>query len=141
MAPKQDDQVKVHYKGTLANGDVFDSSEGREPLDFTVGAGMVIPGFDAAVAGLEVGGNVVVTIPVDQAYGPRLEEMVQTVPLSFFGEEVPEVGMMLQLQSPEGHVLPAVVAARDDESATLDINHPLAGEDLTFDITLVSVNE
>ena len=133
------DTVKVHYTGTLSSGEEFDSSNGREPLEFEVGAGMVIPGFDNAVLDLEPGESIKVTIPAEEAYGERQEELIQTVPLDFFGEQLPQEGWMLQLQSEDGQVIPAVVVSVDDESATLDINHPLAGQDLTFDIELVEI--
>lgn len=139
MKPLTGNTVRVHYTGTLTDGSMFDSSEGREPLEFVVGEGMVIPGFDDAVADLEVGGKTTVTIPCDEAYGARQDEMVSNVPLEFFGEEKPEVGWMLQLQSPEGQIMPATVVAVTDEEATLDLNHPLAGQDLTFVIELVEI--
>lgn len=141
MKASKGDTVKVHYTGTLSSGEEFDSSREREPLEFELGAGMVIPGFDAAVLGLEPGEGVTVTIPAKEAYGERQDELIQSVPLDFFGEQLPEEGWMLQLQSEDGNVIPAVVVSVDDESATLDINHPLAGQDLTFEINLVEIAE
>jgi FKBP-type peptidyl-prolyl cis-trans isomerase 2 len=138
MPAKSGDLVRVHYKGTLSDGTVFDSSEGRDPLEFTLGAGMVIPGFDAAVSGLDIGGSVVKTIPAAEAYGPMREEMVLRVPRTEFPADMPlEVGLPLQLQGP-GDIM-AHVAEFDDESVVIDANHPLAGEDLTFSITLESI--
>lgn len=139
MTARSGDTVRVHYKGTLSDGTVFDSSEGREPLEFKLGEGMVIPGFDAAVTGLQVGESVVKTIPANEAYGPMREEMLLRVPKSEFPPDMPlEVGLELQLQGTGGY-LPAVIAEFDEESVLLDANHPLAGEDLTFAITLDSI--
>lgn len=139
MAAIKGDLVRVHYQGTLSDGTVFDSSEGREPLEFTLGEGMVIPGFDAAVTGLEVGGSVTRTIPAMDAYGPAREEMVIKIPKDQFPEDMPlEVGQELQLQGPEGYLVAQIVAIEED-GIVLDANHPLAGEDLTFAITLESI--
>ena len=140
MAPKDGDTVRVHYKGTLEDGTVFDSSEGRDPLEFQIGEGQVIPGFNDAAAGLDVGNSVTVTIPSCDAYGDSMDEAVQTVPLSAF-PEAPEQGMMVELQAPDGRKLAAVVAEIGEENAELDFNHPLAGKDLTFDIELVEIVE
>lgn len=140
MAPKNGDTVHVHYRGTLADGTEFDSSEGREPLSFEVGSGMVIPGFDAAVADLEVGDSVTVTIPACDAYGEHQPEALQTFPLDFFGGEAPEEGWAVELQTQDGQRVAAVVAEVGAETVTLDFNHPLAGQDLTFEITLVQVD-
>jgi peptidylprolyl isomerase len=141
MAPKSGDTVNVHYRGTLADGSEFDSSEDREPLSFEVGAGQVIPGFDAAVSDLEVGGTTTVTIPADEAYGDHDEEGVQTFPLDFFGGQVPEVGWTVELETQDGQQVPAAIIGVSEESVVLDFNHPLAGQDLTFEITLVEVVE
>lgn len=133
------DLVRVHYKGTLTDGTVFDSSEGREPLEFTLGQGMVIPGFENAVLGLEVGATVVRTIPADEAYGQMREEMVIKLPKDQFPEDMPlELGQELQLQGPGGYLVAQIVAVEED-GVVLDANHPLAGEDLTFSITLASI--
>jgi peptidylprolyl isomerase len=133
------DLVRVHYKGTLTDGTVFDTSEGREPLEFTLGQGMVIPGFENAVTGLEVGASVVRTIPADEAYGPMREEMVIKIPKDQFPEDMPlEIGQELQLQGPGGYLVAQIVAIEED-GVVLDANHPLAGEDLTFSITLESI--
>jgi peptidylprolyl isomerase len=131
--------VRVHYKGTLSDGTVFDSSEGRDPLEFQLGEGVVIPGFEQAVLGLEVGASIVKTIPADQAYGPFQEEMVLVIGRDQFPEGMEiEIGQMLQLQGPGGY-LQVVVAEIEGDQVTLDGNHPLAGEDLTFAITLDSI--
>ena len=137
--PQSGDVVHVNYTGRLLDGSQFDSNAGREPLVFILGNGMVIPGFDAAVAELEVGGKTTVTIPVDEAYGPHEEGLVQMVPKDFFQGESPEVGWVVQLQSPEGQVMAASIEAISDEGVTLDLNHPLAGQDLVFDLELVEI--
>lgn len=141
MAPKSGDKVRVHYKGTLEDGSMFDSSEGRDPLEFVVGAGHVIPGFDSAVSGLEIGSSATVTIPAADAYGDKIDELVQAVPMEFFRGEVPQVGWVLQLASPDGQQLTATVVEVGEEEAVLDLNHPLAGKDLTFEIELVEIVE
>ena len=133
------DLVRVHYKGTLTDGTVFDSSEGREPLEFTLGQGMVIPGFESAITGMAVGSSVVRTIPADEAYGPMREEMVINIPKDQFPADMPlELGQELQLEGPGG-VLVAQIVGIEDDDVMLDANHPLAGEDLTFSITLESI--
>ena len=139
-AAKSGDTVRIHYTGTLNDGSVFDSSDGRDPLEFTLGAGQVIPGFDAAVDGMVVGDRKVAEIPADQAYGPRHDQAVQDVPRADIPAEIPlEVGLQLQMQSPTGQVMPVTVTAITDDAVTLDANHMLAGKDLTFDIELVSI--
>ncbi len=139
-AAKSGDTVRIHYTGTLNDGSVFDSSDGRDPLEFTLGAGQVIPGFDAAVDGMVVGDRKVAEIPADQAYGPRHDQAVQDVPRADIPAEIPlEVGLQLQMQSPTGQVMPVTVTAITEETVTLDANHMLAGKDLTFAIELVSI--
>ena len=134
------DKVNVHYHGRLNDGSTFDSSEGREPLTFTAGAGQVIKGFDDAVMGMIAGDKKTVTIPVDQAYGHRNEEMVMDYPTTDFPADMtPEVGMDLQMGDDQGNVFPVVIVAVNEGMVTLDANHPLAGHDLTFDLELVSI--
>lgn len=138
---KNGDAVKIHYTGTLDDGSQFDSSEGREPLGFTLGGGQVIPGFDAAVDGMSVGEKKTVRIEPEQAYGERHEEMIQEVPKSALPEDMQvEVGMPLQAQGPNGQVMSLVVTAVAEDSITVDGNHPLAGQALTFAIELVSID-
>lgn len=133
------DTVSVHYTGTLADGSVFDSSRGRDPLEFTVGAGRVIPGFDSAVAGMAVGEEKTVVIPADQAYGAhRPELMVEVDRAQFPAGLKPEIGQQLQL-SRGGQLFVVTVRDVSDGSVLLDGNHPLAGEDLTFALELVGV--
>lgn len=134
------DTVKVHYTGKLKDGKVFDSSEGRDPLQFTLGEGRVIPGFEAAVRGAAPGESKTTTIPADQAYGPHRDEMVVHVDRGNMPPDLsPEVGDQLEMRTANGSPVVVTVTAIDDERVTLDANHPLAGEDLTFDIELVEI--
>jgi peptidylprolyl isomerase len=138
---KNGDTVRIHYTGTLADGSVFDSSEGRDPLEFTVGARQVIEGMDSELPGMSVGEKKTLNIPCDKAYGPLNPAARQAIPREGFPDHIPlEIGTQLQLQSPEGQVLPVSVVEVDDATVTLDANHPLAGKDLIFDIELVSIN-
>ena len=140
-AAKSGDTVRIHYTGTLDDGTEFDSSAGREPLEFTLGSGQVIPGFDDAVSGMTIGDKKSVRMEADQAYGERRDELVQEVPRSALPDEIkPEEGMALQSQSPEGHIMNLVVTGVADESITVDANHPLAGHALSFDIELVAID-
>jgi len=137
---KNGDTVKVHYTGKFDTGEVFDSSEGAEPLAFTVGAGQVIPGFDRALVGMQIGETKDVVIEPEQAYGNRVEELVQTIDRNQFnlsGVE-PEVGMAIEMQTPQGDI-PLVITDLTDTTVTLDANHPLAGEPLHFSLTLVEI--
>ncbi|RYH01945.1 peptidylprolyl isomerase [Salipiger sp. IMCC34102] len=137
---KQGDTVRIHYTGTLQDGTVFDSSEGRDPLEFTVGSGQIIPGLDNAIPGMAEGEAKTVNIPVDEAYGPVNAEARQDVPRSDIPAEITlEEGLQLQMQTPQGQVVPVTVASVNEDTVTLDANHPLAGKDLTFDVTMVEV--
>ena len=137
---KSGDTVRIHYTGTLDDGTQFDSSAGRDPLEFALGGGQVIPGFDNAVDGMSVGDNKTVTISPEEAYGPRHEQLVQQVPRSTLPEDIePAVGMSLQSQSPDGQVMNLVITGIEEESITLDANHPLSGQALTFAIELVEI--
>ncbi|MFC3614389.1 peptidylprolyl isomerase [Lutimaribacter marinistellae] len=137
---KQGDTVRIHYTGTLQGGETFDSSEGRDPLEFTVGSGMIIPGLDAAMPGMEVGDTKRVEVPCAEAYGPINPEMRQAIPREGIPADVPlDPGTQLQMQTPEGQTLPVTVVDSDESTVTLDANHPLAGQDLIFDIELVSI--
>jgi len=137
---KNGDVVKVHYTGKLVNGESFDSSEGREPLEFTVGAGMMIKGFDAAMPGMAVGDKKTVNIPAVDAYGEKDPSAI----IEFPKENVPadmklEPGMPLTLSNEEGQPFPVVVVEVKDEVIVLDANHFLAGQELVFDIELVEI--
>ena len=137
---KSGDTVKIHYTGTLDDGSEFDSSAGREPLEFSLGAGQVIAGFDSAVDGMTVGDSKTVTMPAGEAYGERHEQMIQQVPKSALPDDMkPEVGMQLQSQDPDGQIINVVVSEVSDDTVTLDGNHPLAGQALTFAIELVEI--
>jgi FKBP-type peptidyl-prolyl cis-trans isomerase 2 len=139
-AAQQGDTVKVHYTGRLDDGTPFDSSDGGDPLEFTLGGGQIIPGFEEAVVGMEPGQDKTVTIDADQAYGPVREELQVVVDRSEFPENVdPEVGQRLQIQQPNGATTIVTVTETNDESVTLDANHPLAGKELTFDLRLVEI--
>ncbi len=132
--------VKVHYKGTLADGTVFDSSEGRDPIEFVIGEGSVIPGFESAVSEMDVAETKTITIACADAYGESRDEMIGQIPRTNLPDDMePEVGMMLQMNSPEGSI-PVRIVELGEEMVTLDANHPLAGHDLTFELTLVEIN-
>jgi peptidylprolyl isomerase len=135
---KKGDNVKVHYTGKLADGTVFDSSEGGEPLEFAVGSGQVIEGFEDGVVGMKVGESKVVEIPVEKAYGERNDEMVIQAPIEQVPPDLkPELGMRLEMGGANGEILRVVVTEITDTHITLDANPPLAGQDLTFEIELV----
>jgi len=132
--------VSVHYTGTLNDGTQFDSSQGRDPLSFQVGDGQVIPGFDNAVVGMTVGDSKTFTISADEAYGPKNEEAIQEVSKTRFPEGYDaQVGQSVTGQNEIGQNFQALIIAEADETITLDFNHPLAGQDLTFNVELVSV--
>ncbi|MFA6955052.1 MAG: peptidylprolyl isomerase [Thermoanaerobaculia bacterium] len=140
MTAKHGDTVQVHYTGKLDDGQVFDSSEGSDALEFTIGGGNMIEGFDAAVRGMTVGESRQVRIPAEQAYGPRLDEMVLSVGREQLPHGMsPEIGQVLELVTEEGERAQLVVTAFDDANVTLDANHPLAGQALNFDIRLMSI--
>jgi FKBP-type peptidyl-prolyl cis-trans isomerase 2 len=137
---KKGDKVNVHYHGKLKDGSTFDSSEGREPLEFTVGQGQVIKGFDDAVMDMAPGDKKTVNILVVDAYGERNDDMIMEYPISEFPDDMkPEVGMELQMGDNGGNVFPVVITEVGNETVMLDANHPLAGHDLTFEIELVSI--
>ncbi|SUZ33020.1 FKBP-type peptidyl-prolyl cis-trans isomerase SlyD [Roseibaca ekhonensis] len=132
--------VRIHYTGTLEDGSVFDSSEGRDPLEFTVGSGQIIPGLDRAIDGMATGEQKTVTIPATEAYGEYQAEAKQSVPREQIPADIPlDPGTMLNMQTPDGRQVPVQVAEVTEETVTLDANHPLAGKDLTFAVELVSV--
>ena len=137
---KNGDTVRIHYTGTLDDGTQFDTSAGQDPLEFALGAGQVIPGFDSAVEGMTVGDKKSVKIEPEQAYGERHEQLVQDVPKTALPDEIDaQVGMQLQGHAPDGQVMQFVVSAVGEDTITLDANHPLAGFQLNFDIELVEI--
>ncbi len=137
---KKGDKVKVHYHGKLTSGETFDTSSGREPLEFEVGSGSVIKGFDEGVAGMEVGEKKTINIAADEAYGPRSEDMMIEFPKDRFPNDMKiEEGMQLMMGNGSGQNIPVIVTEIKDSSVLLDANHPLAGEDLVFDVELVEI--
>lgn len=140
---KEGDTVKVHYTGKLGDGSVFDTSRERnEPLEFTLGQGQLIPGFEKAVEGMNVGDSTTVDIPSGEAYGERRDDLELEVSRNELPDNIePEVGMQLQMQQQQnGKAIPVQITEVSDEKVTLDANHPLAGKDLTFDIELVEIS-
>ena len=139
---KEGDTVKVHYTGKLTDdGTVFDSSREREPLEFTLGDGKLIPGFEKAVIGMEEGDSTTVELDSEDAYGERREDLELEVSKSDLPDNIdPQVGMQLQMQQQEnGQAVPVQITAVEDDYVKLDANHPLAGKDLTFDIELIEL--
>jgi peptidylprolyl isomerase len=136
---EEGDTVKVHYTGKLNDGSVFDSSKDREPLEFTLGEGQLIPGFEEAVNGMEVGDSTTVDIPTDEAYGERRDDLeLEVSKAELPGDVEPEVGMQLQMkQQGSEKTIPVQITEVEEEKVTIDANHPLAGKDLTFDIEVV----
>lgn len=132
--------VKVHYTGKLEDGSVFDTSVDRDPLQFAVGEGRIIPGFEQAIIGMKAGESKTVTIPSDQAYGPHHEDLLLVVDRDQIPSHLtPEVGQRLEIHQTDGQTIPVTVTKVSDASITLDANHPLAGEALIFDIQLVEI--
>lgn len=137
---KQGDTVKVHYTGKLDDGTVFDSSLERDPLEFTIGENRLIPGFEEAVVGMNVGDSKTATIPEDQAFGPYRDELVKELDKSRVPEGMePKVGDSVEIRQQDGSTIPVKITGVSDSSVTLDANHPLAGKDLTFEIQLVDI--
>jgi peptidylprolyl isomerase len=137
---KEGSTVRVNYTGTLEDGTVFDTSEGREPLEFTIGQGDVITGFEEAIKGMRVGDRKMVIIPSDQAYGPHLDELVFEIERSQLPAELdPEVGQQLHMQHETAGSLVVIVIAVSQTTITIDANHPLVEKDLTFEIDLLEI--
>lgn len=137
---KQNDTVKVHYTGKLANGEVFDSSLEKDPMEFQVGKGQLIPGFENGIIDMKVNEKKTLVIPMEEAYGEPRKELVQEVPKDKLPEEIkPEVGMGLVSTTPDGNEIQLVVKEVKDDAIVVDGNHPLAGQELTFDIEVVEI--
>ena len=137
---KSGNTVKVHYRGTLEDGTQFDSSRGREPLQFTLGEGRIIAGFETAVEGMSVGGTKTVTVPAADAYGPRRDDFAREVPRDAIPDDIDLAeGMVLTAQGPEGQTQRFSVVDFDEQKVKIDANHPLAGKDLTFELELMEV--
>lgn len=137
---KQGDTVQIHYTGKLDDGTVFDSSEGRDPLTITLGEGQVIPGFERAVTGMQEGEQKETRLEVEEAYGEPRDDLRLDVPREQLPDDLEvDVGTPLQLNQPDGTPVPVTVASLNEETVTLDANHPLAGQPLTFDLTLVDI--
>ncbi len=137
---KQNDTVKVHYTGKLADGQVFDTSEGKEPIEFTLGQGQLIPGFEKGLLDMKINEKKTINIPKEEAYGEPRAELVQEVEKSQLPEEIkPEVGMGLVSKTPDGQEMNLVVSEVKEDTIVVDGNHPLAGKDLVFDLEVVEI--
>lgn len=137
---KDGDKVKVHYTGKLNDGSVFDSSDGREPLEFTIGKEMMIPGFEKGVVGMGLNEEKTISMPAAEAYGEVREDMIAEVPKAQLPPEIkPEVGLELMSQTPDGQQLVVKVIEVKEESIMIDANHPLAGKELTFNVKIVEI--
>jgi len=134
-------KVKIHYKGTFEDGTVFDSSEGKDPLEFTIGSKQVIPGFENAVKEMKKGEEKEITITPEDGYGKRNEDLVKKVPKKVFGEHPIKEGITVGLESKDGHKLAAIVKEIGTDDVTLDMNHPLAGKTLKFKLNLIEAEE
>lgn len=140
QAAKAGDKLRIHYKGRLDDGTVFDNSEGREPLEFTLGNSEIIPGLEKGLVGMEVGQIREVTVAPEEAYGNRDEQRIQSVPREAIPDNIPtEPGTQLSMQTKDGQTIPVVVSNVSESHVELDANHPLAGQTLTFDVELVEI--
>lgn len=139
---KENNTVKVHYTGKLSNGQVFDSSEGKEPLEFTLGKGQIIPGFEKGLMDMKLNEKKTITIVKEEAYGDIIDDLRQEVNRSLLPQDItPEVGMGLVSKSPDGKEMNLIVVEVKEESIVIDGNHPLAGKDLIFDLEVVEIKD
>ncbi len=137
---KNGDTVKVHYTGTLEDGTVFDTSVEREPLEFTLGQGQLIPGFEQAVIGMKIGDLKTINIPADQAYGPHRDDLILVIERGQLPEDLdPKVGQQLQMMQADGSIITVIIIEISETTVTIDANHPLVGKNLTFEIELVEI--
>ena len=137
---KNGDTVKVHYTGKLENGKVFDTSEDRQPREFTLGSGKIIPGFEKGIIGMEVGEAKTITVPPEEAYGPRRNELIVDVEKTDLPENItPAIGKQLQIRQKDGNPIKVTITDMNEDTVTLDANHPLAGNTLFFDVELVEI--
>ena len=141
MSPAADgNNVKVHYTGKLEDGTIFDSSKGRDPMEVKLGTNAVIPGFEKSLTGMDVGDKKTITIPPEEAYGPRRDDMTMEANKSDFPKNItPEVGLQLAMQRPDGQNMPVTIVKIDGDKITLDANHPLAGKTLIFEVEMMEV--
>lgn len=141
MQAKQGNKVKIHYTGKLEDGDIFASSKNKEPIEFTLGQGQVIPGIEEAVEGMETGESKTVNIPPDKAYGPHRDELTQEIPKKEMpGDIKPQVGQRLNVKWSDGKETPVSVTDVSETSVIIDANHPLAGKDIVFELELVGIS-
>ena len=141
MSVKPGDIIKLHYTAKFDNGVTFDSSVGQEPVEFKVGAGQVIEGVDDGVVGLETGDKKEITIDPDKGYGPHQDDLVRQAPKEILGDQQVQKGEVVQLQTADGEIIPAQVVDEDNESVTFDLNHPLAGKVLKFEVEVVKIDK
>lgn len=140
QAAKAGDKLRIHYTGRLDDGSVFDTSEQRDPLELTMGSGEIIPGLDQGMVGMMVGETRQISVPPEEAYGPRDDARVQEVPLETVPDNIPtEPGTRLNVQTQGGQTIEVVVSGKSDTHLELDANHPLAGETLNFEVTLIEI--
>ena len=132
-------KVKIHYTGTLSDGEIFDSSEGKEPLEFTIGNGEVISGFENGIKDMKLNEEKTITIKPEDAYGESIKELIRDIPRDKFPPKI-DVGGRLVLKSPEGQSVPAVIIGVKQDAVTIDLNHPLAGKELNFNVKVVGIN-
>jgi peptidylprolyl isomerase len=137
---KDGDTVKVHYTGRLENGEVFGTTKDEEPLELTLGSGKIIPGFEKGIAGMEVGDTKTITVPPGEAYGQRIKELIVDIKKTDLPEDItPAIGKQLQIRQKDGNPIEVAITDMDEDTVTLDANHPLAGNTLLFEVELLEI--